>query len=291
MTRRTYRKWLQNARNISHRSTRKRSQKLRAETLEPRMMLASDFVRLANVARQESFEVAVVDSTAYFTASDLELWKTDGTVQGTQLVEDINTRPYSGSFPRNLTVIGSTLYFSADNGSGRGLWRTDGSGTRLLRAEGQYFDPRDFAVLGDKLYFSAYTAANGRELWVSDGTSEGTRLLVDVQSGPNDGVYYSSYNSLERNLTTVGNKIFFAGTNGQSGVELWAASPSGEVSQVMDIDTTGTGSYPNSIIDVNGIAAFSADDGGGREPWMSDGTESGTYLLKDIKTYLDNCAS
>jgi ELWxxDGT repeat protein len=51
-----------------------------------------------------------------------ELWKSDGTAAGTVLVGDI--RPGSGgSYPSNLTAVGSTLFFSADNGvNGQEFW-------------------------------------------------------------------------------------------------------------------------------------------------------------------------
>ena len=39
------------------------------------------------------FEMTVIDATLYFSANDgasgLELWKTDGTMNGTMLVQDI----------------------------------------------------------------------------------------------------------------------------------------------------------------------------------------------------------
>lgn len=62
----------------------------------------------------ESF--AVLNDTVYFTASTLEngteIWKTDGTVEGTVLVQDLFPGTV-GSDPRNLKVVGNRLYFSA----------------------------------------------------------------------------------------------------------------------------------------------------------------------------------
>ena len=73
-----------------------------------------------------------------FTADDgthgTELWVTDGTAAGTQLLKDIN--PGAGySFPENFTVLGDKLIFTADDGThGTELWATDGTaaGTVLL---------------------------------------------------------------------------------------------------------------------------------------------------------------
>jgi ELWxxDGT repeat protein len=72
-----------------------------------------------------------------------ELWRTDGTQEGTTLVQDINengTGGRDGSGPSGFTVLGDYLYFHADNGiSGRELWRTNGVLTELVKDI--FFDP------------------------------------------------------------------------------------------------------------------------------------------------------
>jgi ELWxxDGT repeat protein len=95
----------------------------------------------------------------YFTASDgvhgNELWKTDGTPEGTVMVADI--RPGAGdSLPQGFFALGRTLYFSADDGvHGRELWKSDGTpaGTRLVEdirpgseSPGIFLDPVSSAV-------------------------------------------------------------------------------------------------------------------------------------------------
>jgi ELWxxDGT repeat protein len=59
--------------------------------------------------------------------TNVELWRTDGTPEGTRLVRDIN--PGMGqSFPYNLFTAGNALYFTAvDDVHGRELWKTDGT--------------------------------------------------------------------------------------------------------------------------------------------------------------------
>jgi ELWxxDGT repeat protein len=77
-------------------------------------------------------EITALAGTAFFRAKDgthgVELWQSDGTSAGTQMVRNI--RPDSGgtfsrgSSPRALTNIAGTLFFSADDGThGRELWK------------------------------------------------------------------------------------------------------------------------------------------------------------------------
>jgi ELWxxDGT repeat protein len=72
----------------------------------------------------------------YFAAADTnggtELWRTDGTSQGTTRVADINPG-IASSNPCYLTVVGSRLYFSADGGPTQGAWNC-GHRTALLQA-------------------------------------------------------------------------------------------------------------------------------------------------------------
>ena len=77
-------------------------------------------------------------NTLYFWADDgahgLELWKTDGTLNGTVLVSDINTGA-NDSINQNFesTVVGDTMYFAADNGlNGIELWKSNGTSTGTM---------------------------------------------------------------------------------------------------------------------------------------------------------------
>src|SRR5205085_1752519 len=131
----------------------------------------------------------------YFTFQDAEhgneLWKTDGSAGGTSLVADL--RPGAdGSSPRQLADAGGSLVFvaTADAG-GSALYRTDGTpaGTMALRA----FDGTDLRRLEtfrDGVAFSARDAEHGVEVWFSDGTAAGTRLVADVNTEP-QGSYVS----------------------------------------------------------------------------------------------------
>lgn len=99
-----------------------------------------------------------------------ELWRTDGTAQGTALVADLVPGPGS-SDPQDLTVAGGRLYFSAwDEPHGRELWTSDGTaaGTRLVDdiAPGAFSSaPMLLTPAAGRLFFTADDGLVGREPW------------------------------------------------------------------------------------------------------------------------------
>lgn len=117
-----------------------------------------------------------------------ELWKTDGTADGTVMIRDINPGEDSSS-PSDLVVFQDEIYFSAsDRPDNTELWKSDGTrnGTVLvkdIRTGDHSSDPGNYSGFfefdGD-LYFNARDNTTGVELWRSDGTPDGTELVLDA---------------------------------------------------------------------------------------------------------------
>jgi ELWxxDGT repeat protein len=140
--------------------------------------------------------------------------------------------------------------------------------------------PRQLKNVNGTLYFGANDGSTGYELWKSDGTSSGTMLVRDIQSGT------ASSSSSPNYLTNVNGTLYFRATDGNTGYELWKSdgTSSGTV-QVLDIQPGGSfsSSFPINLTNVNGTLYFQASDGNtGNELWKSDGTSSGTVLVRDI---------
>ncbi|MEO0834426.1 MAG: hypothetical protein AAFY16_00195 [Cyanobacteria bacterium J06642_3] len=77
----------------------------------------------------------------------------------------------------------------------------------------------DLTVFGDRLFFIADNGESGSELFVSDGTAEGTQLLVDINPEISD--YGFAYGSYPSNLTVFNDELFFTADNGETGTELF----------------------------------------------------------------------
>ena len=136
-------------------------------------------------------EFASSKDRLFFVADDgdhgKEIWSSDGTPEGTALLKDIFPEPNYSSNPRDLTIVGQSLFFTAEFRNtpegpfSTGLWISDGTaaGTSLVISADQLgSSPRPIAQDGTYLYF---TTAQGQEssdnqelIWRTDGTTAGT---------------------------------------------------------------------------------------------------------------------
>ena len=220
----------------------------------------------------------VVNGVLLFNAHDvnhgIELWASDGTTAGTHLLLDINPGPTS-SQPSSRILYKNRMLFSADDGtSGRELWITDGTaaGTHLVKdinPGAAASNPGYFVAFGGSVYFSALGG-----LWKTDGTEAGTVKIAAVPA---------------RNLAVAGSQLFFEGITAATGWELWVSDGSDTGTHMVIDLLPGTKGGVDSIYSALGPAPlgnqvlFAANDGEhGREMWISDGTPSGTRMVRDF---------
>lgn len=258
----------------------------------------------------------MVGETLFFTAWDVEhgreLWRSDGTVEGTTLLKDV--LPGSGSsFPHEVTAVGNTLYFVADDFQhGFQLWKSDGTpdGTRLVKdlaGDTASFAPRSLTSVGNKLFFLLPEQNRTKDrLWTSDGTVEGTMEVFPNKAA----IYHSSLiafkdtvvfvrgANLYRSDGTAAGTIFLGRINPVlNSVECYAGADilyfvTGRWGERRLWKSDGTPEGTAFVTDVtwgiegtvlgNTLVFSKGDPAVGRELWTSDGTPSGTRLLKDI---------
>lgn len=210
------------------------------------------------------------------SATGLELWITNGTTTGTNILKDIFIGP-TGSLPFLAMGVQAHgyFYFSAYNeNAGLEIWRTDGTtaGTQMFidiepGAESSipfFLKPyvngfvgfTNQLFKGNKFFFTAFTRNKGNELYVTDGTVAGTKLVKDINLGADDGIeslgwYYTN------------NSMYFKANDGINGEELWKTDgTTANTVMVANINNNANfSSLANPIVIVNNKLIFEADNG------------------------------
>jgi ELWxxDGT repeat protein len=211
-------------------------------------------------------------------------------------IADINPGA-SGSYPSNFFAFANNLYFSAYTlSNGFELWKYNGTTVELVADINDTFDDLGFGVkegndslpawlteYNGALYFSAYDAKRGAELWRTDGTN--VTRVADINPDLNDTIKFNPNSSWPSELTVFNNALYFSANSSATltNYELFKYDGS-SVTRVANIHPDigpDQSSYPNNLTVFNGALYFMANDGvNGYELWKHDGTS--TVLVTNI---------
>jgi ELWxxDGT repeat protein len=267
-----------------------------------------------------------VGDKIFFRANDgihgQEVWVTDGTPEGTQLVKDIASS--NSHQPDHLTAFGDYCIFLQNDGTGRKLWVSDGTEQNtyiispaaatsislfnepvfqdrvyyiahlpLQRTYSSSLQPNDIVNLSwdyatgssngssitsgfigcnQKAYFAAQN-----EPHYYDAIKDSVYMLKDVMPGPSG--------SFPTNFACNGDdRVFYVATLSQMGRQLMVDT----LPLIIRNDGQNAFNFLSSgskfVFTADNDLLFFADDGiHGAELWRSDGTQAGTYLVKDIR--------
>ncbi len=224
---------------------------------------------------------------------DVELHVTDGTPAGSRVVKDIYAEPTGDANPTTPLEVGGRLVFWVTTGAQLdslgtlvSLDPSTGVSVPLLTSRhsptgsgGTGFGP--MTVVGGRGYFMYYTAANGYEPWVTDGTHAGTRLLTDIVPG-------SGASGLDLFFGGDGYTVFAAYTVG-TGTELWRTDGTQGGTYPLKDMNPGSGQgfklthpsldAPTELGRWGRYVFYFGYDGSAWKVWRTDGTADGTIPL------------
>ncbi|HXU32659.1 MAG TPA: hypothetical protein VN851_18985 [Thermoanaerobaculia bacterium] len=242
---------------------------------------ASGTRRIAEVGRAVQVGTAgsrLLFSTFAMGGTGVRLWSSDGTAAGTRVLPGVS--PRTGTGQPFFASTGTDAYFVADRQSPTGflsdLWASDGTPgkTRKLATFDGDGLSSFFLVAGSRVAFAAFDEAHGYELWTSDGRAAGTRSF-DLCPGDCDGLRSLS----ETSAVSDGRRIWFAGTQGFAGDQLWVSDLTRAGTHIVEDFTPDTSANPRFFQAGGGKVFFLAGQFSDTQLWTSDGTSAGTRSL------------
>jgi ELWxxDGT repeat protein len=211
------------------------------------------------------------------TEKGREVWRTDGTSEGTILIKDIN--PGFGDMVESLLLCNANnqVFFSGNDGlHGSEIWITDGNanGTRLVKdvTPGIKGANTLLGVVGNTLYFFSDSNQDDQwEIWKSDGAEDNTLLVSNV---PMVG-----YPNVFQTVASDTHVFMYISSGDNTFRALWAIeAASGNSQKILDAN------WIHSIQRIGTKVLFVSGDesGASNKLWLSDGTEMGTVMVKDF---------
>lgn len=234
--------------------------------------------------------IAVSGRYVYFryrpSNDTIQLWKTDGTEAGTQLVKSFHNTGINVPFT-GVDVQGTLYFVMQDDATGNEIWKTDGTeaGTQVidLSPGGRDSFIHSLIDVNGTLYFAGTIFEDGSAprggVFRSEGTVDGTELLAPV---------YLNLSTFE--MEPVGDRLYFTGSVGEvQNYELWRTDGTPETTvRVKDIFSGPTGSNPVRLTRVADDLFFFANGGTNSSGlWKTDGTDAGTVLLSSVQPFRD----
>lgn len=219
--------------------------------------------------------LTVYNDALYFAATTYangsELWRSDGTYNGTVLIKDIYPGRIPGSPLGVRIVFNDKLYFTASNGatSGTGLWVTDGSpaGTKVYQTIDSGSAPPGIygmRIFDGSLYLAASTSIYSVELWKTNGTADGFQKWYTAD-------HFAGWAADQSHL-------YFANTEPGTGTELWVSDGTAAGTHLLkDIEPGPGSSSPIGLMLINDEIYFQTQTSrAGIGLWKTDGTDTGT---------------
>ena len=220
-----------------------------------------------------------VGDNYYFSAYDdtngFELWKSNGTSAGTQLVKNINQTKGSSN-PQQFAGINNNIFFTAnDIKYGREIWKTDD----ITYSTQLYADFNNGIADGTQIVYGSDVTCmvpfnNAIIVQVAN-----TLMKIDGVNPPIIINKVNLTNPLNPEFTKYSSRLFYSGWNENYGYGLWSTDGV-TVSLVKNLYTTYSSSKLARLLVSGEFLYFTSDYD--TKLWKSDGTTLGTVLVKEF---------
>lgn len=239
-----------------------------------------------NRINMHGFEV--LGNTFYFPKNDgnqIKLWKSKGDSLSTSLVlSQIDNDPNYYIFSE-LFKFKDELYFVSSAHYQLRISKLDTSSLAVTHITNAMPYFMTYGASLDKIYYSVATY-NGNTLstYENTGSIESNTFLFSIPFDYNDGI--SIYKAPDKYYVRRQKRSETNGFGYYSGDVIYWVFDGSAVKKITDlVPDIKLGTYNNAIGLVNSFFYFSASDSQhGYELWRTDGTSSGTFMVKDINT-------
>ena len=211
-----------------------------------------------------------------------ELWRTDGTAAGTRRITTMQPNAFT-SYLRDVTAGDGKLWFGALTDEGQGLYQSDGTeeGTVLVRSLPTA--PAFLTAIGSRLFFVAPDENRGDELWVSDGTTAGTRTLTHFVA-PRPFPDPDGFSEIPAFFLDIDGILYFLADDVTGGLDLWRSdgteAGTRRVTAFGNAKPFATDFDERQVVKLGSRLLFVATDGlAGFRLWTSGGTPETTVAL------------
>ena len=221
-----------------------------------------------------------------------QFWVTDGTQGKTQMLFDTTITGEGGFDFSDVALSGDRLFLTGTHpcmGAELLVIDTPGGSTRFVKDINKDLMPlivrRDLVEHKSKTYFFANDYIHGNELWQSDGTMDGTKILMDLNpTGSAVGLQDANMD-----LFPAGEFLYFTvNSPGADERRLWRtnATPAG-TQPVQSVSGPVGGTIFHPVAFQNNLFFFIDGNSEYHELWRTDGTTNGTKRLKMMPVAVD----
>lgn len=256
----------------------------------------------SELAALPGITAGIINNQLIGLSEELRLWTSNGTPAGTKnlgIVPGSNLKRVKSLFSE--TSLNGKFYFlvheltiipppNADLPDQPleikpvELWETDGTiaGTKVVATlSNKVRNVSKLVVLDNKIYFVVDCVDLNKqyyELWVSDGTAEGTQRII---ASPIFDANLARYAAPA--IDVLNGKLYFTGKDLEHGTELWVSDGTSAGTHLVRDINPGPEDGLVRLQTIHDTLLLTASDGvSGFELWASDGTAEGTYQVADI---------